>query len=327
MEAIEKLVDNTINGIKSIKAELAEKAQDKASEAIAKLKKARDNAKLLKPQIETAGKELAVLEKQIIAKQARLDIDTEEYNIKNIAYNTLKIEYDAAVRINSGLEKNDIKRIDIKSLKVRLKNADAELESCQNKIDDDKYDISVIETDIQKIKDKMFALNAQISPEASLAALKIEKSAATGQDADRIDEKIKEVQAIADEEKRCIDQIQEMQKPKMDMLKAEFQMIEMGVQSLQYLVTNMSIQTPLPSFVGTGSPNPARTISDGNVNYGILFYILGTLKVSAMRFKTIAVEIGYEPTVEMATLEMIPLLEGQVKSFMGMAPAGAVLGK
>ena len=132
--------------------------------------------------------------------------------------------------------------------------------------------------------------------------------------------------SIAEDAKQQVKQIQEEQSSKMDLLKAEYQQMEYGTQVLTYLITNMSIQIPLPSFIGTGSPNPARTIADGNVSYGLLFFILSVVKASAMRFKALANELDYTPTVEMETLTMIPILEGQVKALLAMGPAGATLG-
>lgn len=146
------------------------------------------------------------------------------------------------------------------------------------------------------------------------------------QELEEAQEMVEIATSIAEDAKQQVKQIQEEQSSKMDLLKAEYQQMEYGTQVLTYLITNMSIQIPLPSFIGTGSPNPARTIADGNVSYGILFFILSVVKASAMRFKALANELDYTPTVEMETLTMIPILEGQIKALLAMGPAGATLG-
>ena len=146
------------------------------------------------------------------------------------------------------------------------------------------------------------------------------------QELEEAQEMVEIATSIAEDAKQQVKQIQEEQSSKMDLLKAEYQQMEYGTQVLTYLITNMSIQIPLPSFIGTGSPNPARTIADGNVSYGLLFFILSVVKASAMRFKALANELDYTPTVEMETLTMIPILEGQVKALLAMGPAGATLG-
>ena len=191
-------------------------------------------------------------------------------------------------------------------------------------------------------------MDAQINPEVAKqsaqkatedAKTAVDKAvdAATKADAERnLEEAISMEQAItevADEQNTAVEQIKEQQEPKMMQLRAEFQFMEMGVRVFNYLLTNMTtLNTSLnsvPSTIVTGSAvgvaNPAYSILFGNPNFGVLYFILGSLKASSIRFLALAQEIEYTPTTEMSTISSIKACETALNGFLANAPAGAAL--
>lgn len=383
-EKLNKLVDTTINGVKSIKTTLCEQAQEAARKVVAELKRTMEVAKTIPPKITEMSKELSDITDKITREGAKLALNTAELEANQLALQSeqmaleevkqLKAQRDKVKHIVKARKKAHGEDVDnedqeddklkqrLEQMKEFVQKQEEVCQSWQDKVDENNKNINEQKARVKDIEKQLRILQAQLTPDISLAEAKAKKAQAllkvqnipldvvgdlkdsakdvtssatnstknTQQEAqtelEEIEEEVQEMQAIADEAKENVEQIQEEQSSKMDMLKAEYQQMEYGTQVLTYLITNMGVQIPLPSFIGTGSPNPARTIADGNVSYGLLFFILSVVKASAMRFKALANELNYTPTVEMETLTMIPILEGQIKAMLALGPAGATLG-
>ena len=399
-EKLNKLVDTTINGVKSIKTTLCEQAQEAARKVVAELKRTMEVAKTIPPKIVEMSKELSDITDQITREGVKLTRNTAELEANQLALQgeqmaleevkQLKAQRDKIKHIVKAKKKAHGEDVDnedqeddklkqrLEQMKEFVQKQEEVCKSWQDKVDENYKNINEQKARVKDIEKQLRILQAQLTPNISLADAKAKQAQAllkvqnlpiptnvvgdlkdsakgavsnvsdvvdsaksvvestqktieqTQQEAQKeleeIEEEVQEMQAIADEAKENVEQIQEEQSSKMDMLKAEYQQMEYGTQVLTYLITNMGIQIPLPSFIGTGSPNPARTIADGNVSYGLLFFILSVVKASAMRFKALANELNYTPTVEMETLTMIPILEGQLKAMLALGPAGATLG-
>lgn len=394
-EKLNKLVDTTINGVKSIKTTLCEQAQEAARKVVAELKRTMEVAKTIPPKIAEMSKELSDITDKITREGAKLALNTAELEANQLVLQGEQMALEEVKQLKSQRDKvkhivkarkkahgEDVGNEDqeddklkqrLEQMKEFVQKQEEVCQSWQDKVDENNKNINEQKDRVKDIEKQLRILQAQLTPDISLAAAKAKKAQAllkvqnipldvvgdlkdsakdavsgvgdsakgvtssatnstknTQQEAQKeleeIEEEVQEMQAIADEAKENVEQIQEEQSSKMDMLKAEYQQMEYGTQVLTYLITNMGIQIPLPSFIGTGSPNPARTIADGNVSYGLLFFILSVVKASAMRFKALANELNYTPTVEMETLTMIPILEGQIKAMLALGPAGATLG-
>lgn len=394
-EKLNKLVDTTINGVKSIKTTLCEQAQEAARKVVAELKRTMEVAKTIPPKIAEMSKELSDITDKITREGAKLALNTAELEANQLVLQGEQMALEEVKQLKSQRDKvkhivkarkkahgEDVGNEDqeddklkqrLEQMKEFVQKQEEVCQSWQDKVDENNKNINEQKDRVKDIEKQLRILQAQLTPDISLAAAKAKKAQAllkvqnipldvvgdlkdsakdavsgvgdsakgvtssatnstknTQQEAQKeleeIEEEVQEMQAIADEAKENVEQIQEEQSSKMDMLKAEYQLMEYGAQVLTYLITNMGIQIPLPSFIGTGSPNPARTIADGNVSYGLLFFILSVVKASAMRFKALANELNYTPTVEMETLTMIPILEGQIKAMLALGPAGATLG-
>lgn len=394
-EKLNKLVDTTINGVKSIKTTLCEQAQEAARKVVAELKRTMEVAKTIPPKIAEMSKELSDITDKITREGAKLALNTAELEANQLVLQGEQMALEEVKQLKSQRDKvkhivkarkkahgEDVGNEDqeddklkqrLEQMKEFVQKQEEVCQSWQDKVDENNKNINEQKARVKDIEKQLRILQAQLTPDISLAAAKAKKAQAllkvqnipldvvgdlkdsakdavsgvvdsakgvtssatnstknTQQEAQKeleeIEEEVQEMQAIADEAKENVEQIQEEQSSKMDMLKAEYQQMEYGTQVLTYLITNMGVQIPLPSFIGTGSPNPARTIADGNVSYGLLFFILSVVKASAMRFKALANELNYTPTVEMETLTMIPILEGQIKAMLALGPAGATLG-
>ena len=390
-EKLNKLVDTTINGVKSIKTTLCEQAQEAARKVIAELKRTMEVAKTIPPKIDEMSKELSDITDQITREGTKLTLNTAELEANQLALQGEQMALEEVKQIKAQRDKikhivkarkkahgEDVDNEDqeddklkqrLEQMKEFVQKQEEVCKSWQDKVDENYKNINEQKARVKDIEKQLRILQAQLTPDISLAAAKVKQAQAllkvqnlpvdvvgdlkdnakdtvsnvvnsakgaidstkniqqeAQKELEEIEEEVQEIQAIADEAKENVEQIQEEQSSKMDMLKAEYQQMEYGTQVLTYLITNMGIQIPLPSFIGTGSPNPARTIADGNVSYGLLFFILSVVKASAMRFKALANELNYTPTVEMETLTMIPILEGQLKAMLALGPAGATLG-
>lgn len=140
------------------------------------------------------------------------------------------------------------------------------------------------------------------------------------------------IQQISDENEQAIENEIKKNEPKMMQLRAEYQIMDSGVATIQFLTSN--IPTLLPAMTASigangGGPVPVLpniTMTLGNILYGYGFFVMATVKAASIRFLALAEELQYTPTSEMTIINQIATTETTWKSAMaGFAPAGATL--
>ena len=361
-DSVKNTIMTIINGHASPVTMAIQAVQDKAKETLAKAKISAQTAIQTAPQ---RAKELANIAKYNVEKTAKeaeltvLDntIHTLEDNIKS-QEELLIVAKDKKRQLNKQVQKLKAKKSnnteipdtgdDISAMVNELSSLKKHIEELETKRKSIQEDITGIDESIKECDKRIAIMDAQINPEVAKqsaqkatedAKTAVDKAvdAATKADAERnLEEAISMEQAItevADEQNTAVEQIKEQQEPKMMQLRAEFQFMEMGVRVFNYLLTNMTtLNTSLnsvPSTIVTGSAvgvaNPAYSILFGNPNFGVLYFILGSLKASSIRFLALAQEIEYTPTTEMSTISSIKACETALNGFLANAPAGAAL--
>jgi len=348
-----------VNGKVSPTTLVVQAAQDAKARFIAELEHTIQTAKIVAPQMEKIGEEIARLEalkfaKETEARGCQVALDDMDAAIE-VQETALELAKKTKEKIKKAKQKSNAQKkarggeakesdngndTEIQKMRDAIEEQKKARKKVSDKMEDFQKQVKEYEESIKALQKQLNILGAQISPDVAVAEAKVKTEqakqkvdkASTPEDKKAAESELKEaqqeeqiLQQVADDKNSDVENIQEQQEPKRMQLRAEYQFMDMGVKAFQYLFTNMSIQAPLPSFIGTGSPNPARTIADGNVNYGILFFILGALKASAIRFMAIAQEINYTPDAEMAIINMIPACEVQLNTYLGFGPAGAAL--
>lgn len=369
LDGLKDLIMTTVNGQVSPATVAVQKAQDAIKKAMAEAKYMLEMSKIVVPQQAKLAGEIAVLEGKKAAKEAEKSvkeaevavvdarIDMQEKSLEDEKEKEKKRkkkqEKDAAKAKARGETYNppeDNSEDSVRNKKEKLDENKKKSEEIHNEIEVIENDIATIQSEIDEKQKTIKLLTAQLSPAASLAESKSktqqaqskvdnaptpEAKEAAQKELDEAQEEQESMQAISDDHDTSIDGNQEQNEPKMLQLRAEYQIMDSGVNVLNYLVTNLpvlgtSIMTIPSTIVGgaaTGIANPAFGVMWGNVLYGYAFFILATVKAASIRFLALAQEIDYTPTAEMAIINMIAPTEAALKGIMGAlpAPAGAAL--
>lgn len=369
LDALKEVVINVVNGQVSPKAVIVQAAQDAKKKVMSEAKYIADTTKIVVPQEAELTKQLAKLEAEKVVKIG-LKIASEEV-VKPL---DMVIEEQEAILVEvQKAEAIAKKQQDRKAAKAKAKGEEApppkDTEKSSRKmkeaIDVQKEqsdrihkEIEILENDIKELEDQisevqktMKFLAAQLSPAAALAEAKVKKTQAqqkvdnaqTPEAKKEAEKELEEaeqeettMQAISDDHDQALENTETLNDPKLMQLRAEFQIMDSGVTTMQYLTTNfplllgpsglMAVPTTLVAGSAVGTANPVYGTLFGNVLYAYGFFVLATIKAASIRFLAIAQEIDYTPTDEMAIINSIAPVEIAWKSATAaFAPAGSAL--
>lgn len=369
LDTLKNTIMTVVNGQVSPATIAVQAAQDAAKSVMAEAKYMLEMTKIVVPQQAKITGEIASLEGQKISKKAEKAVKEAEATVIDTAIDAqeqiLEMEKKAEVARKKKQEKDAAKakargetynppsndsEDGIRQKKEKLDEQKKKSEEVHNEIDKIQSEIDDIQNQIEEKQKTIKLLTAQLSPSAALAESKAktqqaqskvdnaptpEARAAAQKELEDAQNEETSMQAISDDHDTSVENNQTQNEPKMMQLRAEYQIMDSGVNVLNYLISNLpvlgtSIMT-VPSTIvagsATGVANPAFAPMWGNVLYGYAFFILATVKAASIRFLALAQEIQYTPTSEMAIINMIAPAEAALKGIMASlpAPAGAAL--
>lgn len=369
LDTLRETIMTVVNGQVSPTTLAVQAAQDAAKKMVAEAKYMVEMTKIIVPQQAKLTEEIAILEGQKMAKSAEKSVkDTEVMaidtaieaqrkllDVKKSAAAILKKQQDKAAAkakahgntYNSPTENSEDS---VRKIKENIDKQQNISNNIHNEIDSITAEIGVIQNQIDEKQKTIKLLAAQLSPSAALMEAQIKTQQAQSKvdnastpevrmEAEKDFEDIKDeemaIQTISDDHDIAIKNNETQNEPKMMQLRAEYQIMDSGVNILNYLITNlpilgtsiMSVPSTIVAGSATGVANPALAPMWGNVLYGYAFFILATVKAASIRFLALAQELSYTPTTEMTIINMISPTEAALKGIMGTlpAPAGAVL--
>ena len=369
LDTLKNTIMTVVNGQVSPATIAVQAAQDAAQSVIAEAKYIAEMTKIVVPQQTKLATEIAQLEGQKLAKEAEKTVKDAEASVIDAAIDAQQTALDlkkkaeairkkqqdrAAAKAKARSETynppEDNSEDGVRKMKERIDEQKKKSEEVHNEIDKIQAEIDDIQSQIDEKQKTIKLLAAQLSPSAALAESKVKTQQAQSKvdnaptpEARAIAEKELEdaqneetaMQTVSDDHDTAIENNETQNEPKMMQLRAEYQIMDSGVNILNYLITNLpvlgtSIMT-VPSTIvagsATGVANPAFAPMWGNVLYGYAFFILATVKAASIRFLALAQELQYTPTTEMTIINMIAPAEVSLKGIMASlpAPAGAVL--
>lgn len=369
LDTLKNTIMTVVNGQVSPATIAVQAAQDAAKSVMAEAKYMLEMTKIVVPQQAKITGEIASLEGQKISKEAEKAVKEAEVTVIDTAIDAqeqiLEMEKKAEVARKKKQEKDAAKakargeaynppsndsEDGIRQKKEKLDEQKKKSEEVHKEVDKIQTEINDIQNQIEEKQKTIKLLTAQLSPAASLAESKVKTqqaqskvdNAPTPEAREAAQKELEDaqneetsMQAISDDHDASVENNQTQNEPKMMQLRAEYQIMDSGVNVLNYLISNLpvlgtSIMT-VPSTIvagsATGVANPAFAPMWGNVLYGYAFFILATVKAASIRFLALAQEIQYTPTSEMAIINMIAPAEASLKGIMASlpAPAGAAL--
>lgn len=369
LDKLKKIIMTTINGLTSPSVTASQAAQNAAKSAMAEAKYIAEMTKIVVPQQTSIMGEIKDLEIQKATKESEktikenevLVIDTNiniQQNILNLKKKTesLQKKYQdkalakAKARGETYNSSSNNPDNEIRELKRNIDEQQRKSKELHNSINVIKTEINDIQQQIYEKQKTIRFLAAQLNPTASLTEAKIKTkqaqskvdSAQTPEIRELAQKELDEaqsdestIQSISEDYKTAMENTETQNEPKMMQLRAEYQIMDSGINVLKNLITNLptlgtSIMT-VPSTIvagsATGVANPALAPLWGNVLYGYAYFILATVKAASIRFLALAQELEYTPTSEMTIINMIAPTEISLKNIMVSlpAPAGATL--
>lgn len=369
LDALKEVIMNVVNGNISPKAIIVQTTQDAAAKVMAEAKYMAETTKRVVPQQEKLVEEIAKLEVQKgerLAVKIPLEISvnaldqvitTQEQSLEELQKTEAlakKVRDRSAARAKAkGKPAPEPKDTDKASreLKKAIDKQKDESEKIHQQIEKLANEIVEIDEQITEKQKTIKLLAAQLSPSAALVEVQIKKTQAqqkvdnaTTPEAKKSAEKELEdvtqeetaVQTISDDHDKSLKNTETQNDPKLMQLRAEFQIMDSGVSTIQYLTTNlplllgpsglMAVPTTLVAGSAVGTANSVYGTLFGNVLYSYGFFILATVKAASIRFLALAQEIDYTPTSEMAIINSIAPVEMAFKAAtVAFAPAGSTL--
>lgn len=369
LDTLRETIMTVVNGQVSPTTLAVQAAQDAAKKMVAEAKYMVEMTKIIVPQQAKLTEEIAILEGQKMAKSAEKAVKDAEVvvidttiaaqrkllDVKKSAGAILKKQQDKAAAkakahgniYNPSTENSEDS---VRKIKENIDKQQNISNNIHNEIDSISAEIGDIQNQIDEKQKTIKLLAAQLSPSAALMEAQIKTQQAQSKvdnastpeakmEAEKDLEDIKDeemaIQTISDDHDIAIKNNETQNEPKMIQLRAEYQIMDSGVNILNYLITNlpilgtsiMSVPSTIVAGSATGVANPALAPMWGNVLYGYAFFILATVKAASIRFLALAQELSYTPTTEMTIINMIAPTEAALKGIMGTlpAPAGAVL--
>lgn len=362
LDTLKNTVMTTINGGNPAAA-LIQQAQNAIKSALAEAKHIAEMTTIVTPQQTTLTNEIADLNSQKSGKSALLKSKEAEAEALDKAIETQTNELKQVQDTEAKAKKEHIKQSakakaqgrpvpeagdnKARKLKESLDEQKKKRDDLYKEIDSINGELSNIDDQIQEKQKTFDLLTAQLSPEAALTAAQEKTALAQSKienantpealqiaqkELEEAEQNESELQTISDDHDKAVENKESANEPKMMQLQAEYQVMDAGVKTIQYLTINIPIFfTSASVSVGAngGGPVPMLptvSLTLGNLLYGYGFFVLATVKAAAVRFLALAQELEYSPTTEMAIIDMIAPVEVEFKSAMAaLAPAGAAL--
>lgn len=173
-----------------------------------------------------------------------------------------------------------------------------------------------IDTILDKLASKCKPLQAAMGPiKDSIYHIKENKRLSP-------EEKATRIQSLREQRQKQIDDWKKSQKDYVshiiDDIKADFDEIKFGVENLTATVPIVSSQLALPTFIGTGSPNPARVAADFLAAKRMLMSMVHPLQTAARKFLDNCDRIDFDiPEPVLDILEGIASLEYLISKLPG----------
>ena len=360
---VKNFILNVVNGNAPASSLATRNVQESAKRIGAEATQVFQTAKVVTPQLAKIGIEIGKLEALKVAKQAELTTVKDAIEMIDASIEVANTTLETAKKTKAELQKRAAKARarkktngeevkdedntnDVQEERKNLDKLKSKRKDLEDKADNIQKDIDSYEDQIGELRKQTKILNAQISPKAALIEAKADKELAQKkvneaptleakeeaekqlEDATQMEETI---QQVSDDTESSIEQVQEQQEPEMMMIQADFELIKTGVNTINYLVTN------IPVFFGAASASigangggpvpmlPSASLPLGNILFGYAFFILADVKAASVRMMANCQKIGYTPTVEMTYIEQIPVAEASLMGLASIAPAGAAL--
>ena len=360
---IKNFVLSVVNGNAPASSIATRNVQESAKRIGAEATQAFQTAKVVTPQLAKIGVEIGKLEALKVAKQAELTAIKDSIEIINASIEVANTTLETTKKTKAELQKRAAKvrakkktngeevkdednTNDVQEERKNLDKLKSKRKGLEDKADNIQKDIDSYENQISELKKQTKILNAQISPKAALIEAKADKELAqkkvdeapTPEAKEEAEKQLEEttqmeetIQQVSDDTESSIDQVQEQQEPEMMMIQADFELIKTGVNTINYLVTNIPILFSAASIsIGANGGGPVPMLPSvslplGNVLFGYAFFILADVKAASVRMLANCQKIGYTPTVEMTYIQQIPTAEASLMGLSSIAPAGAAL--
>lgn len=122
--------------------------------------------------------------------------------------------------------------------------------------------------------------------------------------------------------KKLIDDWKKSQKERVtqviDDIKSDFEEIKFGAENAAVMIPIIISQIALPTFIGTGAPNPARIAADGMAYKRMLQGMLHPLKTYSVKMLSSCASIGFNlPAPVLAIVESVNKLDELISSIPG----------
>lgn len=361
---IKDFIMNVVNGNAPVSTMVVRNTRESAKQVTAEASHAFETAKVVTLQLGEIGVEIAKLEGLKIQKQTELTLAKDALAVVDTEIDVMVNIVDKLKQRKAALQKTKAKSIakkktngesvdnteesqdEIPENQSKLKKLQDKRKGYSDKVSTLQNEIDSYDNQIKELRKQINILNAQISPRAALVEAQSQKekaqnefdSASTPEAKEQAQKQLDEatsmeetIQQVASDTQTSIQQTQEQQEPEMMMIQADFELMKAGVNTINYLVTNIPVFfTGASASIGAngGGPVPMLpnvSLSLGNILFGFAFCTLANVKSASIRFMANCQKIGYIPTTEMNIINQIPTTEASLMGLTGIAPGGMAL--